>query len=104
MLEMLRNEIMPHIELMLDRRAALNLARELVRTKTHHRGIGNPPALYRALLVDAGPSAELDELIHRADNNDHLDAKFLEWAPSRLAYGPRWESMTEASSPADDHT
>jgi len=88
--ELLVDHLVPLFDLLADRRrlmalAAANQAPIDYRQDEH---------VYRALLVAAGPSDALDELLLHLSAGERGHEHFLAWADARLNDGPTWQEIT----------
>ena len=95
--EFLLQHVLPDVRIMLDRPAltdALRLKYPLFSRALygHH---------YRVLLVDHGPSDELDAVLLGLDPQAPNDAKFAAWAAARLLDGPTWAEILRQNGDSD---
>lgn len=87
---LLLDHVLPLFDLLADRGRLLALAAVDQAPVDYRRGAG----VYRALLVDAGPSDALDELLLHLNAGEPEDEHFLAWANARLNDGPTWQAIT----------
>ena len=102
---LLTSDVIPRFARALDRGALLRMARGSDESLLDFPGWEwHRASVYQALLVDAGPSHELDEVLLRVDQRVPKEARFLNWAAARLLDGPTWRTITDANidTPAVD--
>ena len=87
---LLLDNVVPLFDLLADRGRLLALAAADQAPVDYRRGEG----VYRALLVDAGRSDALDELLLHLNTGEQSDEHFLAWANARLNDGPTWQAIT----------
>ena len=90
--DLVLGHVLADVEVALDRGSLLEAAANKVPI------LGHTPRsehLHRALLVDAGPSDELDEVLLALEPNNEQDAQFASWSAARLLDGPTWRALTQ---------